>query len=186
MRIWTMLSALPALLLLGMVGSTPAQAQTWQGGTRTITCESPKFRYQHCSAAWRDARIVRQISKTRCVRGQNWGVDRGGIWVDNGCAAVFEQGRGGGRGQGYDQRPGQHGGWQPGPDWDRTIQVRCESPKFQYRMCQIDTGRGSRVRLVSQISKTQCMEGRNWGWNRAGVWVDDGCAAVFAVERRWR
>ena len=76
--------------------------------------------------------------------------------------------------------------WQPGPGWDRDIDVRCASNGYQYNMCQVDTGRGSDVRLVSQVSKTRCVEGRTWGWNRAGIWVSGGCAAVFRVDRRWR
>ena len=80
----------------------------------------------------------------------------------------------------------QYGGeWTPGPGWDRDIDVRCSSGNYQYNMCQIDTGRGSRVRLVQQISKTRCVEGRTWGWNRAGIWVDKGCGAQFLVTRRW-
>jgi hypothetical protein len=53
-------------------------------------------------------------------------------------------------------------------------------------MCQVDTGRGSRVYVSRQISKTSCIEGRTWGWNRAGVWVDGGCEAIFTIDRRWR
>src|ERR1700754_1604943 len=80
----------------------------------------------------------------------------------------------------------QYGGeWRPGPGWDRDIDVRCASGGYNYNMCQVDTGRGSRVWLVRQISKTPCVEGRNWGWNRAGVWVDGGCDGVFRVQRRW-
>ena len=76
--------------------------------------------------------------------------------------------------------------WQPGPGWDRDIDVRCASGGYNYNMCQVDTGRGSRVFVARQISKTRCVEGRTWGWNRAGVWVDGGCEAIFTVERRWR
>ena len=80
----------------------------------------------------------------------------------------------------------QYDDWRPGPGWDRDIDVRCASGNYQYNMCQVDTGRGSDVRIVQQISKTRCVEGRTWGWNRAGVWVDGGCEAVFTIERRWR
>ena len=38
--------------------------------------------------------------------------------------------------------------WQPGPGWDRDIDVRCASSGYNYNMCQVDTGRGSDVRLV--------------------------------------
>ena len=79
----------------------------------------------------------------------------------------------------------QHGDWRPGPGWDRDIDVRCASEGYSYNMCQVDTGRGSRVSLVRQISKTPCVEGRTWGFNRAGVWVNGGCEGVFRVQRRW-
>jgi hypothetical protein len=78
------------------------------------------------------------------------------------------------------------GGWHPGPGWDRSIRLKCESEDYRYRMCRVDTGRGSAVRIEQRISDTRCIEGRNWGWNRAGIWVDQGCAAVFVVDRRWR
>ena len=76
--------------------------------------------------------------------------------------------------------------WRPGPGWDRDIDIRCASGGFNYNMCQVDTGRGSRVYVSRQISKTSCIEGRTWGWNRAGVWVDGGCEAIFTIDRRWR
>lgn len=60
-------------------------------GGRTITCKSVNWQYRHCSAntKGRRVRVNRQISGTRCNRGDNWGTDRGGIWVDRGCAAEF-------------------------------------------------------------------------------------------------
>jgi hypothetical protein len=36
-----------------------------------------------------DVRLVRQLSETACRRGETWGFDRRGIWVDKGCAAEF-------------------------------------------------------------------------------------------------
>jgi hypothetical protein len=38
------------------------------------------------------------------------------------------------------------------------------------------------VRVVRQLSKTECIEDRNWGLNRSSIWVDGGCRAVFALE----
>ena len=57
-----------------------------------VHCTSDNFAYNHCdvNGRVRDARISRQISKTRCQRGDNWDVDRSGIWVNNGCEAEFE------------------------------------------------------------------------------------------------
>jgi len=37
----------------------------------------------------RDVRLQKNLSDTRCVRNDNWGIDRRGIWVDRGCAARF-------------------------------------------------------------------------------------------------
>src|SRR5712691_6441285 len=57
------------------------------GGGRTVTCKSEGFGYKHCSIGRGGHRIQigRQLSDTRCNQGDNWGVDRGGIWVDRGC-----------------------------------------------------------------------------------------------------
>lgn len=181
-----------AAVVLGAL-SAPAvvQAQPGYGGGRdTVECRSQDYRYNRCDVGWRDARLVRQLSGAHCVRGQTWGIDRNGsIWVDRGCGAVFaEAGRGGGGGGwgGGGGHGGGGGGWRPGPDWDRDIRFVCQSRDFRYNMCQVDVGRGGDVRIVRQISDTRCVLGRTWGYNRAGVWVDGGCAAEFEVERRWR
>ncbi len=122
--------------------------------------------------------MVRQTSSARCVRGQNWGVDRRGLWVDRGCGGIFvEAGRGPGHGP---------GGWQPGPGWDTTLRLSCQSSDYRYWFCQVDIGPAGRVRIERQLSQAACIEGRSWGFNRAGVWVDRGCAATFVIDRRWR
>ena len=55
-----------------------------------ILCESRDFRYRHCAiGGGRGVELVRQISKTECRYGATWGHDRGGVWVDRGCAAEF-------------------------------------------------------------------------------------------------
>jgi hypothetical protein len=102
------------------------------------------------------------------------------VWVNEGCEGVFRVQR---RWHGDD-----HGGgdWRPGPGFETAIRVRCGSEDYRYRMCQVDTGRGSDVRIARQVSKTRCVEGQNWGWNRAGIWVNGGCDAEFMVNRRWR
>jgi hypothetical protein len=61
------------------------------GGRDSVTCESRDNRYNFCGANLRhaDVDIQRQISRTACRHGQNWGWNSGGIWVNDGCAAVF-------------------------------------------------------------------------------------------------
>lgn len=146
----------------------------------TIECGSRDYKFQRCRVPWRDAQLIRQTSDSACVRDRTWGMDHGGIWVDKGCGGTFAEAR---RGGGYYPGPD---GWRPGPGWDTTIRVRCASQGYKYNMCQVDTGRGSSVRVERQISNTRCEQGRTWGYNRAGIWVDGGCEAVFRVDRRWR
>lgn len=174
------------LALAGLMAATPVQAQQYdRGGSDQVRCESQGYNYRVCNTNWRDARIVRQLSNTQCRKGQNWGVDRRGLWVDGGCGGIFTEA--GGRPGGGRPGHGGGGGWRPGNDWDRDIRFTCESQDYRYKMCQVDTGQGGRVRIERQIStKSRCVEGQTWGSNRAGVWVNQGCAAVFVVERRWR
>ncbi|MCB1635130.1 MAG: DUF3011 domain-containing protein [Xanthomonadales bacterium] len=56
-----------------------------------LTCESIENGRNYCRANLRHARvdIQRQLSRTECRYGRNWGWDSRGIWVDGGCRAVF-------------------------------------------------------------------------------------------------
>ena len=69
---------------------------------QTIGCSSKHGKYTHCRIDdMRDkrARLSRQLSSTRCKKGQTWGTDKRGIWVDKGCRAEFRlSNRGGGGG----------------------------------------------------------------------------------------
>ena len=185
----------PSQLASTLRVAATAQWQPGPGWDRDIDvhCASNGYQYNMCqvdTGRGSDVRLVSQVSKTACIEGRTWGWNRAGIWVDQGCEGVFRVQRrwSGGEGghHGGGGYPGGGGDWRPGPDWDRAIRVRCASNGFQYNMCQVDTGRGSDVTIAKQISKTRCMEGRNWGWNRAGIWVDQGCEAEFVVQRRWR
>lgn len=61
-----------------------------QGVGRTVRCESRDNRSRRCNVRVdRGVDLIRQLSDTRCVRGQNWGWDRSGIWVRGGCRAEF-------------------------------------------------------------------------------------------------
>jgi len=57
-------------------------------------------------------------------------------------------------------------------------QVYCASDDGKRHYCGIDTRGG--VRLIKQHSGDACIEGRTWGFDRSGVWVDRGCRADFA------
>jgi hypothetical protein len=56
-------------------------------------------------------------------------------------------------------------------------EVTCESVGKAQTECDMDTH--GEVRLVRQLSRTECVEGRNWGLYHHSVWVKDGCRAVF-------
>jgi hypothetical protein len=56
-----------------------------------VTYESNNGKRNYCAIG--DARqsvdMIRQTSSAACVRGQSWGNDNRGIWVDRGCRAQF-------------------------------------------------------------------------------------------------
>lgn len=174
---------LGSMLLMSTVQAEPQRG--YSGQTNRVECTSNNYRFTRCGVNWRNADLVRQTSQSRCIKGQTWGVDRNGLWVDRGCGGIFVEGRRGGN-HGGNYGGGNQGGWSPGPNWNTDIRLACESPDYRYRFCQVDTGQGSTVRIERQISDSACIEGRSWGWNRAGIWVSGGCAAVFRVSRRWR
>ena len=181
-RSWGFIEAAQSVWVSNGCRARFAAAGYWQSGpqpgypgsNQTVSCGSPQHRPARCPVPghWRGARIVQQTSKAACVRGRTWGFERGGIWVDKGCGGVFAPGH-------YD------GGWQPGPGWNQSFVVSCGSPQYRYYFCQVDVGARGRVMLQRQNSSSACIEGRTWGWNRAGIWVDKGCGAQFMVVRRW-
>jgi len=134
------------------------------GNVGTIRCESNDNRQRVCNTGWRRARLVRQLSKTQCIEGRNWGSGNGSVWVNNGCRAEFAEGRGNSNG-----------------NWNGNAgTIRCESNDNRQRVC--NTG-WRRATLVRQLSKTQCIEGRNWGSGNGSVWVNNGCRAEFTEAR---
>ncbi|GGA42472.1 DUF3011 domain-containing protein [Dyella nitratireducens] len=153
--------------------TTPSHAQQ---GPQGAYCASNDNRFARCQVPWRDAVLVQQASKVRCIRDQTWGFDRNGIWVDKGCRGQFAPAYG---------RPS-YGG--PGPGWSRppqSFQVRCESHGGSRQYCPAELHRDDSVRIVNQLSSADCRQGRSWDWSRDGIWVDRGCRAVFVVDRRY-
>lgn len=57
--------------------------------------------------------------------------------------------------------------------------VRCESKGQDYRHCRADTRDG--VQLYRQLSKNACRYNESWGYDRRGVWVDQGCRGDFQL-----
>jgi Protein of unknown function (DUF3011) len=60
-------------------------------------------------------------------------------------------------------------------------EIRCDSRGMGHNYCRVDTDR--RVELIDRHSLFSCREGRSWGYDERGVWVDKGCSATFRVGR---
>lgn len=68
----------------------------------------------------------------------------------------------------------------PALAWTGTIV--CESHGYRRNFCRVDTE--GRVRLVREISHGNlCRQGRGWGFDNRGIWVDRGCRGVFEFGR---
>ncbi|MEG2803227.1 DUF3011 domain-containing protein [Stenotrophomonas sp.] len=171
-RAWAW-ALLPSMLVL----AASVQAQHYDRGyddgynSGPVRCESNKNRTQQCPLQGR-ARLVRQLSGSPCVEGQTWGQARDGVWVTQGCRAEFIA-EGGRRGGGHG---GNGGGWGGG----RGQVITCDSNDRRLRRCNVSIRRDAR--LIRQTSRTACVEGSSWGWDRDGVWVNGGCRGEFQVN----
>lgn len=172
----TTLVALTATVLLPM--SAPVQAGHYEEETVIVRCESTGGRDNYCPIDTRGGVYISdQLSYTDCIEDENWGTDRGGIWVSDGCRADFEvtQAYRGGRGApaGGNGRPWQDEGRRGG------VSVVCESRDRRTTQCPIRVR--SSVDLVTQYSSAECRFNYSWGYDRNGIWVDRGCRAEFLV-----
>lgn len=67
-----------------------------------------------------------------------------------------------------------------GAVWAQTT-ITCSSDDGRRNFCPANTQRG--VQLIKQRSGSPCVQGRTWGWNEKGIWVDRGCRADFMLGR---
>ncbi|WP_406846338.1 DUF3011 domain-containing protein [Stenotrophomonas lacuserhaii] len=131
---------------------------------RVVRCES-NGRPQSCPVRLEGApvRLLRQNSRMPCREGHSWGYRRNEIWTTRGCEGDFEIGAADGSGF-----------------VDAPRRLTCESKDRRRRFCGASITSG--VNLLKQLSGRACEEGRNWGWDKRGIWVDDGCRAEFSVN----
>ena len=144
---------------------------------RSITCESRGERYNYCRTnTYGRVYLDRQLSDAPCREYDTWGADGdgSGVWVRDGCRAVFV----------VDSRRS----WRGRDDrtdnrYDRARTFTCKSDSFKQNYCRTNT-RGGTIKLVRQLSDAPCRENYTWGADRdgGGVWVDKGCAAEFVVN----
>lgn len=155
-------------------GGSGGSGGNWgnSGGTARIGCTSSNGRENFCRIDNDGrARVVQQVGQVRCVEGQNWRVESGGIRVRGNCSAIFEVRTAGGGGGGG-------GNWQA-----QSFTVKCESNKHRWAECPVDIA-GS-VELQKQDSHAPCVRGWTWGtMGSEGIWVSDGCRGRFVVNGR--
>lgn len=134
---------------------------------QSLTCESPDGSPAKCEAdTTYGVAIVRELGEDRCVAGETWGFDDGGVWVAKKCVAQFAL-----------------GGYRLPPDAvpATAARVTCESKPGGENRCSTETARG--VGLIRDLGASVCVLNRNWGYDASGIWVRDGCSAEFAVAR---
>lgn len=138
-----------------------------------VVCASDDFQRKFCPAnTSRGVRLVNQISNSACVRGRTWWRDARGIVVTNGCAGEFEIGY---RDLDYTTAPATGAGGMYRPDT-----FICSARGAPRRYCPADVGSGA-VTLVKRLGGAPCIYGKNWTYDRQGVWVSQGCSAEFEV-----
>jgi hypothetical protein len=162
-------SSLLALVVVDGVGAQGYRPPPYP--SRQIRCESEAHRHTYCRTyAQGRVRIERRLSKAPCREYDTWGADRdgGGLWVREGCRAVFSvlPWDGGGPGSDYSPR--------------RDYRITCESDRFRAAYCPLR--RWGRVSLERRLSDAPCRQYDTWGVDGGGIWVDRGCAAVFVVR----
>jgi hypothetical protein len=59
------------------------------------------------------------------------------------------------------------------------VRLTCSSTGPERRHCEANTSQG--VVLARSLGTTDCLLGRNWGYDDTGVWVSDGCSGEFVV-----
>jgi len=85
------------------------------------------------------------------------------------AGTAFGQGRDEGNRDGNDHRR-----------LNRTVTVVCESRDGRRHRCAADTL--GQITLGRQLTRrSNCVEGRTWGYDSKGIWVDRGCRAEFLI-----
>ena len=127
---------------------------------KEVKCESSDGRRKTCgNDLYGNADLIRQLSDNACREGNTWGLRGGAIWVDKGCRGVFRVGESGGR-----------------------YSTTCGSENGRRQTCTWDRSRGKPV-LLEKLSKSACVEGRSWGYDKKqGLWTDEGCRARFGLR----
>jgi hypothetical protein len=63
----------------------------------------------------------------------------------------------------------------------QTVSCTSAESDAEKHYCEADTRYGAH--LVRQTSAAECMEGKTWGWDEQGIWVNKGCGGDFALGK---
>ncbi|MEP7043253.1 MAG: DUF3011 domain-containing protein [Dokdonella sp.] len=147
-----------------------------RSGGSEIECASAGYKFTRCGGHWRSARLVQQLSDSRCIENQSWGVDGEGLWVDQGCSGRFAAGGGG-----YDDRRSHSSSGYEHDAADRGgSTITCESQGGGRERCGLPRD-AREVHIDEQLSQAPCRRGENWDYDDRSIWVSDGCRARFRV-----
>jgi hypothetical protein len=158
-------------------GAPGEQSDTYSSAAadeRVVECASDDGRREECGADLRGMRFtdVRQHSRSTCEIGRNFGYNDRGVWVDEGCRGEF-------RFRAADRFAASSDN---GISEARGRILNCESNDEDYEHCEAPGIVAARV--ANQISRSECVQGTNWGVDDRGIWVDRGCRADFEVFTR--
>lgn len=146
---------------------TIAEASKQKTIVKSVTCKSSRGKRVECPADTKfGVAIAKRQGDAECILDESWGFDDKSIWVSAGCHASFALG---GFRLPLEAVP------------PTALRLTCESKDGKRTDCPVDTARG--VGLIRQLDEKMCALNRTWGYDGAGVWVDGGCRAEFAVAR---
>ena len=129
---------------------------------QTFRCESQDNRLRECrKPSSGHVLLVRNLSNQQCIEGRNWGQKSNTVWVSSGCRGEFRM---------------RDGNW-GGNGSNNGYTVTCVSDG-RLRTCAWDSRRGT-PRLIERLSNNRCDQGRDWGYDSRGLWVNNGCRARF-------
>ncbi len=137
--------------------------------TRRITCGTFSGKEVSCKTEGyaTDVRLVRDLSNSKCRKGNSWGNTDSVIWTSKGCRADFEV---------TYREAG------PTPPTS-TRRITCGSFSAAQVTCKTE-GYATEVRLVRDLNGDRCRKGVNWGNTDSFIWTNKGCRAEFEVTYR--
>jgi len=80
-------------LIIGILGLFMAITIGTEASANKLTCASDNHNFSRCSLPGANdlyVEMIHQLSHSPCERGYTWGADSDGIWVDQGCRAIFK------------------------------------------------------------------------------------------------